>query len=40
VLADQGGTPLPGSQADFGKLIVGETEKSAKVVEAAKVKVE
>jgi hypothetical protein len=35
VLADQGGTPLPGSQADLGKLIVGETEKWAKVVEAA-----
>jgi tripartite-type tricarboxylate transporter receptor subunit TctC len=26
-LADLGGTPLPGSPADFGKLIAGETEK-------------
>jgi tripartite-type tricarboxylate transporter receptor subunit TctC len=40
VLADQGGAPLPGSPADFGKLIVGETEKWAKVVGAAKIKVE
>ncbi len=31
-LADLGGTPLPGSPADFGKLIVAETEKWAKVV--------
>jgi tripartite-type tricarboxylate transporter receptor subunit TctC len=26
-LADLGGTPLPGSPADFGKLIADETEK-------------
>jgi hypothetical protein len=26
-LADLGGTPLPGSPAQFGKLIVEETEK-------------
>src|SRR5258707_2403059 len=31
-LADLGGTVLPGSAADFGKLIVEETEKWAKVV--------
>jgi tripartite-type tricarboxylate transporter receptor subunit TctC len=31
-LAEFGGTGLPGSPADFGKLISGETEKWAKVV--------
>jgi tripartite-type tricarboxylate transporter receptor subunit TctC len=31
-LADLGGIPLPGSAADFGKLISDETEKWAKVV--------
>ena len=31
-LADLGGTALPGSPADFGKLIADETEKWAKVV--------
>jgi tripartite-type tricarboxylate transporter receptor subunit TctC len=31
-LADLGGTTLPGSPADFGKLIADETEKWAKVV--------
>ena len=31
-LADLGGTVLPGSAADFGKLIAEETEKWAKVV--------
>jgi tripartite-type tricarboxylate transporter receptor subunit TctC len=31
-LADLGGTPLPGSPADFGNLIVAETEKWAKVL--------
>ena len=30
--ADLGGTVLPGSPADFGKLIAEETEKWAKVV--------
>jgi hypothetical protein len=30
--ADLGGTVLPGSPADFGKLIAAETEKWAKVV--------
>jgi tripartite-type tricarboxylate transporter receptor subunit TctC len=31
-LADLGGTALPGSAADFGKLIADETEKWAKVI--------
>jgi len=31
-LADLGGTPLPGSPADFAKFIAAETEKWAKVV--------
>jgi tripartite-type tricarboxylate transporter receptor subunit TctC len=31
-LADLGGTPLPGSPAQFGKFIADETEKWAKVV--------
>ena len=31
-LADLGGTPLSGSPAEFGKLVVEETEKWAKVV--------
>jgi tripartite-type tricarboxylate transporter receptor subunit TctC len=31
-LADLDGTELPGSPADFGKLIAAETEKWAKVV--------
>jgi tripartite-type tricarboxylate transporter receptor subunit TctC len=34
-LADQGGTPLPGSSAEFGKLIVDETEKWAKVIKGS-----
>ena len=39
-LADLGGTPLFGSPADFGKLIVEETEKWAKVVKFADIKPE
>jgi tripartite-type tricarboxylate transporter receptor subunit TctC len=39
-LADLGGTPLPGSPADFGKLIAEETEKWAKVIRAANIKAE
>ena len=38
--ADLGGMVLPGSPADFGKLIRDETEKWAKVIRAAKIKVE
>jgi tripartite-type tricarboxylate transporter receptor subunit TctC len=37
-LADLGGTPLVGSPADFGKLIVEETEKWAKVIKFAGIK--
>jgi tripartite-type tricarboxylate transporter receptor subunit TctC len=37
-LADLGGAVIPGSPADFGKLIIEETEKWGKVVKAAGVK--
>jgi tripartite-type tricarboxylate transporter receptor subunit TctC len=37
-LADLGGTVLPGSPADFGKLIADETAKWAKVIKAANIK--
>jgi tripartite-type tricarboxylate transporter receptor subunit TctC len=37
-LADLGGITLPGSSADFGKLIADETEKWAKVVKFAGLK--
>jgi tripartite-type tricarboxylate transporter receptor subunit TctC len=37
-LADLGGTLLPGSPADFGKLIADETEKWAKVIRASGAK--
>jgi hypothetical protein len=36
--ADLGGTVLPGSPGDFGKLIAAETEKWAKVVKFAGLK--
>ena len=39
-LADLGGTPLPMSPADFGKLIADETEKWGKVIRAANIKPE
>jgi hypothetical protein len=39
-LADMGGTALPGLPVDFGKLIVAETEKWAKVIRAANIKAE
>jgi tripartite-type tricarboxylate transporter receptor subunit TctC len=39
-LADLGGVVLPGSPADFGKLIADETEKWGKVIRAADVKAE
>jgi tripartite-type tricarboxylate transporter receptor subunit TctC len=35
---DMGGAVLPGSPADFGELIVDETEKWAKVIRAANIK--
>jgi tripartite-type tricarboxylate transporter receptor subunit TctC len=37
-LAAIGGAPLPGSAAEFGRLISEETEKWAKVVRAAGIK--
>jgi tripartite-type tricarboxylate transporter receptor subunit TctC len=39
-LADEGGTALPGSPAEFGKRIAEETEKWAKVVKFAGIKAE
>jgi hypothetical protein len=38
--ADMGGTPLPGSPSDFGKLIANETEKWSKVIRTANIKPE
>jgi tripartite-type tricarboxylate transporter receptor subunit TctC len=38
--ADLGGMVLPGSPADFGKLIRDETEKWAKVIQSTKITVE
>jgi tripartite-type tricarboxylate transporter receptor subunit TctC len=37
-LADQGAMPLPGSPADFAKLIVEDTEKTGKVIRALNIK--
>jgi tripartite-type tricarboxylate transporter receptor subunit TctC len=37
-IADLGGAPLPGSPADFGRLIADETEKWGKVIRAANIK--
>jgi tripartite-type tricarboxylate transporter receptor subunit TctC len=37
-LSDLGGTVLPGSPADFGKLIAADTEKLAKVIKFAGIK--
>ena len=39
-LADLGGTVLPGTPADFGKLIADETEKWGKVIREANIKAE
>jgi tripartite-type tricarboxylate transporter receptor subunit TctC len=39
-LADLGGTVLPGSSAEFGRLMVEDTEKWAKVIRAANIKAE
>jgi tripartite-type tricarboxylate transporter receptor subunit TctC len=38
--ADLGGVVLPGSPADFGKLIRDETEKWAKVIRAANIRLD
>ena len=38
--AELGGTGVPGSPADFGKLLADETEKWGKVVKFAGIKVE
>jgi tripartite-type tricarboxylate transporter receptor subunit TctC len=37
-LGDLGGTVIPGSSAEFGKLIADETEKWGKVIRAASIK--
>ena len=39
-LAELGGTALPGSSADFAKLIADETEKWGKVIRSANIKAE
>jgi tripartite-type tricarboxylate transporter receptor subunit TctC len=39
-ISDFGSTVLPGSPADFGKLIADETDKWAKVVKFANIKAE
>jgi tripartite-type tricarboxylate transporter receptor subunit TctC len=39
-LADMGGTVLPGSSEDFGRVIAEDTEKWGKVIRAAKIKAE
>src|SRR6476619_3915378 len=39
-LADLGGTVVPGSPADFGRLVADDTEKWAKVIRAAGIKAE
>jgi tripartite-type tricarboxylate transporter receptor subunit TctC len=39
-LADLGGIPIAGSPSDFGKLIVDETEKWAKVIRGAGIRTE
>jgi tripartite-type tricarboxylate transporter receptor subunit TctC len=39
-LKDLGGTPIPGSPADFGKLVADETAKWEKVVHAANLSID
>src|SRR5262249_5294519 len=38
--AGMGGTPLPGSPADFGRLIAAETKKWGEVIRTANIKAE
>jgi tripartite-type tricarboxylate transporter receptor subunit TctC len=38
-IAELGGTPLPGSPADFGRMIAAEVEKWGKVVELSGTKI-
>jgi hypothetical protein len=37
-LADVDGVPLPGSQAEFGKLIADSTEKWGNVIQTSNIK--
>jgi tripartite-type tricarboxylate transporter receptor subunit TctC len=37
-LEDTGGTPFPGSPADFGRLIAEETDKWRAVIRSANIK--
>jgi tripartite-type tricarboxylate transporter receptor subunit TctC len=37
-LADLGGTPIPGSPTDYGKLLSGEVEKWSKLIRASNIK--
>ena len=39
-LADLGGTVLPGSPADYGRLLADEIQKWGKVIRAANIKSE
>jgi tripartite-type tricarboxylate transporter receptor subunit TctC len=39
-LAELGGEPMPMTPADFGKLVAQETEKWAKVIKFANIKIE
>ena len=39
-LADMGGTPLPGSPAEFGRLIAVDTEKMGRVIQVANINIE
>jgi tripartite-type tricarboxylate transporter receptor subunit TctC len=39
-LADLGGTPFPGTPADFGKFVAAETAKWSRVISAAHIKAE
>ena len=39
-LADLGGSPAPGSPADFGRLIAEQTERWGNVIRTAQIKPE